>query len=37
MNLVDAYVKKIIELLQEADDVQVLDLVMQLLQNSQKA
>lgn len=37
MCLVDAYVKRIIELLQETDDVQVLDLVMQLLQNSQKA
>lgn len=35
MRLVDAYVKKIIELLQETDDVQVLDLVMQLLQKSQ--
>lgn len=37
MNLVDAYVQKIIDLLQDTDDVQVLDLVMQLLQNSQKA
>ena len=37
MSLIDAYIKKIIELLHESDDVELLDLIHKLLQKSQKA
>jgi len=34
MSLIDEYIKKIIELLNESDDVALLDLIYQLLQKS---
>ena len=34
MSLIDSYIKKIIELLKETDDVALLDLIMKLLQKS---
>lgn len=37
MSAVDTYIKKITELLQKCDDVPLLDLIMKLLQKSQKA
>ncbi len=37
MSLIDEYIKKIIELLYESDDVEMLDLIHKLLQKSQKA
>ena len=34
MSALDVYIKKIIELLQECDDIQILDIILQLLQKS---
>ena len=37
MSVIDAYIAKIIKLLHESDDIALLDLVLKLLQKSQKA
>ena len=34
MSVLDVYVKKIIELVQECDDIQMLDIILKLLQKS---
>lgn len=34
MSALDVYIKKIVELLQECDDIQILDIILQLLQKS---
>ena len=34
MSALDVYIKKIIELLQECDDIQILDIILKLLNKS---